>query len=717
MKTDNSIKDQQDPNPLLAKQGLPAFEKIQAPDVVPAVRQILKESEEELSKLEERLTGWELIEGLNQIEYELHRVWSPVMHLLGVCNSPELREAQESVQEEFVSFCLRMEQSEAVYKALLEMQKEMETAKDKYPLEKQRILSLRLRTAIHTGVGLKGEKRKGFNAIATELSQLNTKFSNNILDATKTFAMDLKDKEEVAGLPLSSLALAAQNYQEAHEAHAEQRKEKTRNSKTKAPNAQEGPWRINLDAPSYIPFMQHAQRRDLREKLYRAFISRASQGEYNNTAIITRILKLRQEQAQLLGFHTYADMRMDMRMAENVTEVYDLIEELRKAAWEPAKKELDELQDFASKQGQKEDLAHWDTAYFSERMREKDFGFTEEELRPYFPLERVLEGLFHLAKDIFGISIVSADGKAPVWHSDVRYFAVLDEEDKPMASFYLDPYSRPAEKRGGAWMDDCVGRRKFRQDKEDKLDLPVAYLVCNAAPPLGNEPALMNFREVETLFHEFGHGLQHMLTKIDYPDVAGINGIEWDAVELPSQFMENWCYHRPALLFLSCHVKTGKPLPEELFAKIKAARNFRAASQLLRQLRFALIDMELHHNFDPANPEEALFALQEKVDALTAPMPFLREDRFLCSFGHIFAGGYAAGYYSYKWAEVLSADAFSAFEEAGLDDPQAVRAMGRRFRDTILALGGSQAPALVFEAFRGRKASTKALLRHSGLAA
>ena len=732
MKTSTTLKDKQDLNPLLAKEYLPAFEDIQARHVVPAVRQILKEAEQELSQLEKNTTGWELIEGLNQIEYELHSVWGPAMHLMGVRNSPELREAQESVQKEFVSFCLRMEQSEAVYNALLTMQKEMEAAKEKYPPEKQRIITLRLRAAFHAGVGLKGKKRERFNAIATELSQLNTNFSNNVMDATKDFSLDLSHQEDIEGLPLSSLALAAQNYQQAHLKQTEDKsidpplenvsEYSLENSieDSMELKAKKGPWRINLDAPSYIPFMQHARKRELRAKLYRAFISRASQGKYNNTAIITRILKIRQEQAQLLGFSSYAQMRMDTRMAENVAEVYNLIEELRKAAWEAAQQELTELQNFADKQGQKEELSHWDIAYFSERLREKNFGFTEEELRPYFPLEHVLQGLFHLAKQIFGITIICADKtpdsneKLSVWHPDVRYFIVLDEEQKRIASFYLDPYSRPSEKRGGAWMDDCVGRRRV---KHGRLDLPVAYLVCNAAPPLGKEPALMNFREVETLFHEFGHGLQHMLTKVDYPDVAGINGIEWDAVELPSQFMENWCYHRPALLSLSCHIESGKALPEELFTKIKAARNFRSASQLLRQLRFALIDMELHHNFDPSSPEDALLALQKKVDKQMAPMPSLAEDRFLCSFAHIFAGGYAAGYYSYKWAEVLSADAFSAFEEAGLDNPEAVQAMGRRFRDTILALGGSLAPALVFQSFRGRKASTEALLRHNGLAA
>ena len=706
-------------NPLLAKEGLPAFGEIQAEHVVPAVQELLAETEEKLRKVEEESKGWGLIEDLNQIEYELHRVWGPVMHLLGVKNSPELREAQEEVQKDFVSFCLRMEQSKKIYDALLGIQKGMEQEEEKASQkekekkkQKQRILELRLRAAFHSGVGLEKEKRERFNAIVTELSQLNTDFSNNVLDAVKDFAMDLKDPKDIEGLPPSALSLAALQYWEQH-------KEETKEGE--GPKPEIGPWRITLDAPSYLPFMKHAHKRELREKLYRAFISKASKAKYNNTGIIIRILKLRQEQARLLGFQNYAEMRMDTRMAQNTKEVYDLIEELRGTAWQHAKKELEELENFAREKGQKGKLAQWDLPYFSEALREKNFGFTEEELRPYFPLEHILEGLFALAKNIFGLTIRPADGKAPVWHPDVRYFSVQDDKKDPIAFFYLDPYSRPAEKRGGAWMDDCIGRRKYKKNQKEKLDLPVAYLVCNATPPLDKEPALMNFREVETLFHEFGHGLQHMLTKIDYPDVAGINGIEWDAVELPSQFMENWCYHRPTLLSLSCHIKTGEALPEEMFKKIQAARNFGAALQLLRQLRFALIDMELHDHFDPSSSsssgEEALFSLQKKIDEKSSLIPSLPEDRFLCSFSHIFAGGYAAGYYSYKWAEVLAADAFSAFEEAGLEDPKALKAMGKHFRDTILALGGSQAPALVYKAFRGRKASTEALLRHSGLAA
>ena len=703
------MKNTKEENPLLREEGLPAFAEIKVRHVVPAVRQTLAESEQKLEDLEKNARSWELIHALNEIENSLHRVWGPVMHLMGVKNSPELRKAQEEVQKELVSFCLRMEQSKEVYDSLLETQEQIK-GEGEEEKQRQRILKLRLRAAFHSGVSLRGEKRERFNAIATELSQLSTDFSNNILDATKDFAMELKNPKDVEGLPPSALALSAQSY---WEKHGEKEKEKTA-----VPDLKRGPWRITLDTPSFLPFMQHAHNRDLREKLYRAFVSRASGGTCNNTPLITRILCLRQEQAKLLGFQNYAEMRIDTRMAQNTKEVYELIEELRTVAWERAKKELEELEDFARvENGAKKKLAQWDLAYFGEALREKSFGFTEEELRPYFPLERVLEGLFHLAEKLFGIKINSADGKAPVWHPDVRYFSVLDEDNKAIASFYLDPYSRPSEKRGGAWMDDCIGRHKYKKNGKEHIDLPVAYLVCNASPPIGKEAATMSFREVETLFHEFGHGLQHMLTKIDHPDVAGINGIEWDAVELPSQFMENWCYHRPSLLALSCHVKTGKPLPEELFIKIKAARNFGAALQLLRQLRFALIDMELHEHFDPAEGEKGLLALQKKIDKQSSLIPSLPDDRFLCSFAHIFGGGYAAGYYSYKWAEVLAADAFSAFEEAGLEDHEALKSMGRRFRNTILALGGSQAPALIYESFRGRKASTKALLRHSGLAA
>ncbi len=703
-----SIEDSQ--NPLLIRTALPVFDRIKAKHVIPAVRQLLKDLETQLIQAEETKKNWDMITALNEIEYQLHCTWGPITHLLGVDNSKELREAHETVQKELVDFYLRLSQSQKIYHIIEGMAKH----KEKWDDQENRIIELRLREAKQAGVGIEeGKKRKHFNTIVAELSRLQTKFSNNILDATKAYYLDLTDKKDTQGLPSSVLLLAAQTY---HQANASNNTDK--NYKI---NPEQGPWRITLEGPSYIPFMQHSCQRDLREKLYRAFIKRASSEELDNTPIIAKTLQLRQEQAHLLGYPNFAAMRMDTRMAKNVNEVYQLLEELRQASWEIAKQEYNDLQELARSHpyNQQEPLKHWDIAYYAERLREKRFGFTEEELRPYFPFERVLNGLFSLAEKIFGIFIVAADGQTPIWHKDVRYFKILDGNKQPIASFYLDPYSRPENKRGGAWMDDCRGRRKTKQGKSE---LPVAYLICNAAPPVADCPAVMNFREVETLFHEFGHGLQHMLTNIDHMDIAGINGIEWDAVELPSQFMENWCYHHPTLLSLSSHVDTKETLPDELFEKIKAARNYRIASNTLRQIRFSLIDMELHDEFDPSKFDEkgCISEVQkkvEKVDELTSFLPSLTEDRFLCSFSHIFAGGYAAGYYSYKWAEVLSADAFSAFEEVGLDNSEAVEKMGRRFRQTILGLGGSKDPTEIFQAFRGRKPSTKSLLKQAGLVA
>ena len=362
-------------------------------------------------------------------------------------------------------------------------------------------------------------------------------------------------------------------------------------------------------------------------------------------------------------------------------------------------------------------MKHWDVSYWAERQREEKFAFSDEELRPYFPLPQVLNGLFDLVKRIFGVTVTAADGMAPVWHEDVRYFQIADETGEGIAYFYLDPYSRPAEKRGGAWMDDCVGRAKITVTNGTTVTRnPVAYLVCNQTPPVDGKPSLMTFREVETLFHEFGHGLQHMLTKVDYAGAAGINNVEWDAVELPSQFMENWCYHRETLLGMAKHYETGETLPEHYYQKLLAARNYMSGSAMLRQLHFGLVDLELHHRYQPGG-NESVNDVRNRIAKTTTVLPPLPEDAFLCSFGHIFAGGYAAGYYSYKWAEVLSADAFSAFEEVGLEDSQAITATGKRFRETVLALGGSKHPMEVFKSFRGREPSTEPLLRHSGLAA
>ncbi|MAT14117.1 MAG: peptidase M3, partial [Planctomyces sp.] len=421
-------------------------------------------------------------------------------------------------------------------------------------------------------------------------------------------------------------------------------------------------------------------------------------------------LKLREEKSKLLGYQNYAELSLAQKMAPSVDAVEEMFEELRSAAWDAAGEDMKDIEQLAKESGQDEPLMNWDVAFWAERLREKRFSFTDEELRPYFSLKRVLDGLFGLVERIFGIKVEAADGEAPVWNKDVRYFKIYDESGAQCAAFYLDPYSRPKDKRGGAWMDDCLSRRIV----DGQVQLPVAYLICNSTPPIGSKPSLMTFREVETLFHEFGHGLQHMMTKINYADASGINGVEWDAVELPSQFMENWCYHRPTLLGMTAHYETGEPLPEELFEKICAARTYRSGTMTLRQLLFGMTDMTLHSEFDP-NGGKTVFDIHQEISKKTSVLPLLPDDKSLCAFQHIFAGGYAAGYYSYKWAEVLSADAFGAFEEVGLNDDEAVAAVGRHFRDTVLALGGSRHPMDIFKEFRGREPSTEALLRHSGL--
>jgi oligopeptidase A len=469
--------------------------------------------------------------------------------------------------------------------------------------------------------------------------------------------------------------------------------------------------------------MQHSRRRELRERLYRAYIARASSGDFDNTPLITQILKLRQEMARLLEYQNYADLSLATKMASGVQAVATLHEKLRVASFDRAHREFQELKEFSRTHAELQiatdtetmELQHWDVSFWAERLREDRYDFSEEELRPYFPLPRVLEGLFALAERLFEVKICSADGEVPVWHEDVRFFRITGENEIPLAAFYLDPYSRPQEKRGGAWMDECTGRSRLFSDAIAGQRLPVAYLVCNQSPPVDGQPSLMRFREVETLFHEFGHGLQHMLTSVDYGFAAGINGVEHDAIELASQFMENWCYHRDTLLAMGCHYETNESLPTTFYDKICAARTFRAGEQMVRQLLFGLTDMMLHDGYDP-DGDVTPFDIQRAVAETTSTLPLLADDRFLCSFSHIFAGGYAAGYYAYKWAEVLSADAFAMFEETGLEDPEAVATVGRRFRDTVLAMGGSQPAMDVFMAFRGREPDPAPLLRHSGLA-
>ncbi|QIR35532.1 M3 family metallopeptidase [Tolypothrix sp. PCC 7910] len=690
-------------NPLLKGAGLPPFAEIKAEQVIPAFKELLTELDTELTTLENNVqpTWSGLVEPLDKISDKLSWSWGVVNHLMGVKNSPELREAYEAVQPDVVQFITKLGQSRPLYNAFKALR--ASDAWNSLESAQQRIVEAAIRDAELSGVGLEGEPKERFNAIQMELAELSTKFSNHVLDATKAFSITLTTKEEIDGLPQSLLSLAAQAARAAGEENA---------------TPENGPWRITLDFPSYGPFMQHSTRRDLREQLYKAFISRAASGELDNNPLIDRILELRQELAGLLGFSNFAELSLASKMAPNVEAVEALLEELRRVSYDAAVKDLAELKAFAASKGTKEaeDLKHWDISFWAERQREEKFSFTAEELRPYFPLPQVLDGLFGLVNRLFGVTVTPADGQAPVWQEDVRYFQIADETGAPIAYFYLDPYSRPAEKRGGAWMDICINRGRTTENGSSSIRLPVAYLVCNQTPPIDGKPSLMTFNEVETLFHEFGHGLQHMLTKVDYTGAAGINNVEWDAVELPSQFMENWCYERPTLFGMAKHYETGEPLPEHYYQKLIAARNYMSGSGMLRQLHFSSVDIELHSRYRPGGAETPA-DVRQRIAKTTTVIPPLPEDAFLCAFGHIFGGGYAAGYYSYKWAEVLSADAFAAFEEAGLEDEAAIKATGKRYRDTVLALGGSKHPMEVFKTFRGREPSTAPLLKHNGLAA
>lgn len=688
-------------NPLLIGEGLPPFTEIKTEHIVPGMTQLLTELEQELTNLETTVTPtWEkLVDPLQNLTDRLGWSWGIVNHLTTVKNSPELREAHETIQPQVVQFYNRLSQSQPLYQAFKALSQS--TNWEKLELAQKRIVETAIRDAELSGVGLTGEKRDKFNQIELELAELSTKFANNVLDATKAFSLTLTTPEEIAGLPPSLLSLAAQTARSAGENEA---------------TPEKGPWHITLDIPSYGPFMQHSQRRDLREKLYRAFISRASQGDLNNYPLIERILALKKAKAALLGFNSYAELSLASKMAPNVAAVENLLEKLRVSSYDAASQELATLKAFARDKGAEEaqDLQPWDIGFWAERQREEKFAFTSEELRPYFPLPQVLAGLFNLVNRLFNVTITEANGTAPIWHEDVQYFQIANQSGQPIAYFYLDAYIRPGEKRGGAWMANCIDRAKISKNGLITTRLPVAYLQCNQSPPVDGKPSLMTFGDVQTLFHEFGHGLQHLLTTVDYPAAAGINNIEWDAVELPSQFMENWCYDQTTLFGMAKHYETGEILPEHYYQKLLAAKNYMSGSGMLRQLHFSFLDIELYHRYEPGG-KETIIDVRNRIAEKTTILPPIPEDAFLCAFGHIFAGGYAAGYYSYKWAEVLSADAFAAFEEAGLENQSSIELIGRRFRDTILALGGSLDPMEVFKAFRGREPSTDALLRHSGL--
>ncbi|KAI8541962.1 hypothetical protein RHMOL_Rhmol08G0101700 [Rhododendron molle] len=758
-------------NPLLNDFYFPPFDAIQADHVRPGIRALLKNLESELVELERTVepTWPKLVEPLEKITDRLAVVWGAVNHLKAVKDTPELRSAIEEVQPEKVEFELKLGQSKPLYNAFKDIKESSNW--DALSEAQKRIVESQIKEAILNGVSLEDDKRDQFNKIEQELAKLSQKFEENVLDATKKFEKLIVDKQQVEGLPATALGMAAQTALSKGHENA---------------TAENGPWLITLDVPSFMAVMQHARNRALREEVYRAYVSRASSGDLDNTSIIDQILKLRLEKAKLLGYENYAEVSMATKMA-TVDKAEELLESLRSASWNAAVQDMEDVKQFCQTQATPEanDLNHWDITFWSERLRESRYDINEEELRPYFSLPKVMDGLFNLAKMLFGIVVEPADGLASVWNKDVKFYSVKDSSGSPIAYFYFDPFSRPSEKRGGAWMDEVVARsRVFSRDAASPR-LPVAHMVCNQMPPVGDKPSLMTFREVETVFHEFGHALQHMLTKQDEGLVAGIRGIEWDAVELPSQFMENWCYHRDTLMNIAKHYETGETLPEDVYRKLLAARTFRAGLLSLRQilpapplaatsavsaplrqdldrppprplrdlpqgedhtaatsgedifatcfvypgqrkapvkpvttssmaLRSACVDLELHSKYVPCG-SESIYDVDQRVSKRTQLIPPLQEDRFLCSFSHIFAGGYAAGYYSYKWAEVLSADAFSAFEDAGLNDEKAVKETGHRFRETILALGGGKAPLEVFVEFRGREPSPEALLRHNGL--
>jgi oligopeptidase A len=697
---------------LLRGHGLPRFEAIDASQVKAHIPSLINDLGEQLSTLESTLQqrladntplSWdEVMTPLHLLGERLRWSWGVVSHLNGVCNSPELREAHAAQQPDVVRFGNRAGQSQVIHQALESLQQN-----PSHPLDSTqiRILDAELLSMRHRGVGLSGAVQESFNEASEKLASLSTRFSNHVLDATQGWTLLVDDADQLKGMPERALQALAAAAKEAGDQQQD----------GQDPSAEDGPWRLGLDMPRYLPVLTHADNRSLRETVYRAQVSRASSGELDNTPLIEEILDLRTHQAARLGYQNWAERSLASKMADNVGAVEQLLEELRVAALPVAEQEIDELKTCARRHGATEadDFSPWDVSYWAEKLRQERFNLNQEALRPWFPLPQVLDGLFHLCERLFSIKIEAADGEAPIWHQDVRFFKVNDQDGHPLAAFYLDPFSRPASKRGGAWMDECLNRSR---NSEGELTHPVAYLICNQTPPSGDIPSLMSFEEVETLFHEFGHGLQHMLTTVEHPQAAGINNVEWDAVELPSQFMENWCLDRHTLMGMARHWQTGEPLPEEDYNKLRNSRTFMQGCGTLRQVHFALTDLRLHSTWTPElgqSPD----AFRRKIADSTTVLPPIPEDRFLCAFGHIFSGGYSAGYYSYKWAEVLSADAFAAFEEVGLDQEENVQATGQRFRNTVLSLGGSQRPADVYKSFRGRTASTDALIRHSGLAA
>ncbi len=678
-------------NPLLEMRGLPPFSAIKPEHVEPAVDEVLRQSREQIEALlaaNARYTWENLVAPLEAIDDRISRIWSPVSHMNSVVNSEALRAAYNACLPKLSDYATEMGQHEGLFHAFRSIEQSNEY--EQLDTAQRKVVDNALRDFRLSGIDLPPEQKSRYKEIQQELSRLTSKFEENLLDATDAWTKLVTDESVLSGLPPSARAMARQA--------AEQK--------------QQSGWLLTLEFPSYYAVMTYADDRALREELYEAYSTRASDtgphaGRWDNTQIMEDILRLRYELARLLGFPTYAQRSLATKMAENAEQVKGFLKDLADRSLGMAQEELEELKRFAAEHSDVDEIRAWDLSYYSEKLRQHTYAVSQEDLKPYFPAGRVIAGMFDVVKRLYGIDIREISG-VDTWHPDVRFYEIYDQAGELRGQFYLDLYAR-SQKRGGAWMDECVGRRRL---DGTAVQIPVAYLTCNFTPPVDDKPALLTHNEVTTLFHEFGHGLHHMLTKVDYSPVSGISGVPWDAVELPSQFMENWCWEREALDLFAAHYETNDPLPEELYQRMRNARNFQSGMQMVRQLEFAMFDFRLHLEYDPdkgGRVQEVLDEVRAEVAVVKPPV----YNRFQHSFSHIFAGGYAAGYYSYKWAEVLSSDAFARFEEEGIFN----RNTGLEFLECVLEQGGARDPMDLFVEFRGRKPEIDALLRHSGIAA
>jgi oligopeptidase A len=674
-------------NPLLDFSGLPRYGLIRAEHVEPAIDQLLAENRALIARLtaEGTAASWdEFAEPLESANERLGRAWGAVAHLHAVDDNAAIRDAYNANLSKVTLYRTQLAQNLGLYEKFKALR--ASSGFEKLSRAKRKSVDNDLRDYRLGGAELAPDEKRRFTEIQEELAALEAKFSENLLDATNAFSLLITDPEDLLGVPEDVLEAA---------------KEAARKE------GQEG-WKLTLHAPSYGPLMQYAENRDLRERLYRAHVTRASEfgnPELDNTPIIVRELRLRKEKARLLGYKSFSEFSLVPKMAESPEAALDFLNDLAARALPHAHRDYAELEGFAHAELGLKELGAWDVAFASEKLRAKRYAFSDQEVKRYFPEPKVLDGMFRLVEALYGIRILPDE--AETWHPQVRFFRITDSHGSLIGQFYLDPYSRET-KRGGAWMDEAITRQRI----PGGLRTPVAHLVCNFPAPLGNKPALFTHDEVMTLFHEFGHGLHHLLSRVDDLGVSGIRGVEWDAVELPSQFMENFCWERDVLARMTAHVDSGEPLPHTLYDKMLAAKNFQSGMQTVRQIEFALVDMHLHHDYDPAGTQTPLQLLNDIRAKVAVVMP-PEYSRFLNNFSHVFAGGYAAGYYSYKWAEVLSADAFSLFEQNGVLDP----GTGARFRDEILAVGGSRPALESFKAFRGREPRIDALLRHNGMIA